>query len=691
MAKALDQPPNVRQKHTATNRLAGESSAYLRQHMRNPVAWYPWGPEALERARREDKPLLISIGYSACHWCHVMERESFEDPATAELMNQYFVNIKVDREERPDLDQIYMDAALCFTGHGGWPLTLFCTPDGRPFSGGTYFPPQPRNGLPSFRQMLEAVAQAYKTQRKAVQEISERVLQALRRSDAGSTADIPGVDTLRNAAYKLLQAADSEHGGFGRAPKFPTPPNLEVLLLAGACLPETKAREARSHVVKTCREMTRRGLFDQLGGGFHRYSVDQHWGVPHFEKMLYDQAQLLRVYSEAWRRTGARDEDLLWPVRETAAYLLREMCGEEGGFYASQDADSEGEEGRFYVWTPEEIEAALGAECGRAFCTAYGVHDGGNFEAGRSVLWDVARRPRHEFATERQQLLAARGRRVPPATDRKRIAAWNGLAISGLALAGSLLPDNEILSAAVRAAEFVCAHLLRDDGQLFRIWDGEQAKTPAFLDDYAALLAAFLDLERAGAGTAYGRTALLLGQQIQTRFFDPERRDLFLTPSDAEALVHRPRSDHDGATPHAAGLAVLGLLRLAERSGQSELHTCAKAVLQSHAIVLERQPSALPTLARAAYFSECGLATAVIIGPRAAAETKALAAAARRALAPEAAVFIAEPGDFPQDIDPTWFAKRGLIDGRPALYLCRGATCAPPITQPDELARIIHE
>jgi len=679
VSKAVDAPTQ--------NRLAAESSAYLRQHMHNPVDWFPWGPEALEQARLSDKPLLVSIGYSACHWCHVMEHESFEDAETAALMNQLFVSIKVDREERPDLDQIYMDTVTRLTGHGGWPLTVFCTPDGAPFYGGTYFPPEPRQGLPSFRQLLVGVAQAYRERRDEVKQSAERILAALAERAPGGAESAPGAQTAAQAALRLLQGADFEHGGFGSAPKFPTPCYLELLLAAGGALPERKAREALDHVVFTCREMARGGVYDQLGGGFHRYSVDGRWAVPHFEKMLYDQGQLLRVYVEAWRRSGASDEDLLWPVRETAAYLRREMSAPDGGFYASQDADSEGEEGVYYAFNPEQIDAVLGSEAGPVFCRAYGVTARGNFEHGTSVLADGAREARARFAAERAKLLAARAGRVPPATDRKRVAAWNALAISGLARAGSLLGDDAMLADALAAAEFV-DHRMRDDaGRLARIWNEGRASVPAFLDDFASWIEATLDLHRAGAGERWLGVALAAAESVAERFFDPAEGDLFLTPVDGEPLVHRPRSDHDGATPHSTGLAVLGLLRVADLAGRADLRRIAERVIQAHASLLERAPHAFPTLARAALAAERGFSVAVIVGAPSYPATRALAARARRVLDPADAVVVAAPGAAPPaGLAPSWLAGRDPQGGRPTAWICRGVTCSLPIVDEGALA-----
>ena len=672
------------------NRLARETSAYLRQHQSNPVDWYPWGDEALERARSEAKPLLVSIGYSACHWCHVMEHESFEDEETAALMNREFVCIKVDREERPDVDQIYMDTVTGLTGHGGWPLTVFCLPDGKPFYGGTYYPPEPRHGMPAFRQVLTSIAAAYRERRDEVVESAQQITDALGRRPDTSPTRPAGRECLTAGAMRMLQRADTSHGGFGGAPKFPTPTTLDLLLSACDVLPDRKAQEALDHVVLTCHEMARGGLFDHLGGGFHRYSVDAHWCIPHFEKMLYDQAQLLRTYTEAWRRTGAKDDDLLWPIRETVAYLEREMAADDGGWFASQDADSEGEEGTFYVWQPASVEAVLG-DAAAAFCDAYSVTEHGNFERGCTVLTDRARKERERFAGERRALFEARRTRVAPDTDEKRVTAWNALAVSGFARAGSLLDDASMVATAARACDFLDERLRDETGRLLRVWNQGRAHVLGFLDDHATLLEAHLDLFRAGAGARFLARALHLAEEIQQRFFDADENDLFLTPSDGEALAQRPRSDHDGATPHSAGLAALGLLRVAALCGRHDLENVAERVLSSYGGVLGRTPEVLPTLARAAAIADRGPSLALIVGESSLPATGELALRARRILPPDDAVVVVAPGQAPDLLDPLWVRGRDPKDDRPTAYVCRGQTCSLPITEAAALVALSLE
>jgi len=445
-------------------------------------------------------------------------------------------------------------------------------------------------------------------------------------------------------------------------------------------------------VALTCREMARRGLFDHLGGGFHRYCVDAEWSIPHFEKMLYDQGQLLRVYAETWRRNGGTDRDLVWPIRETAAYLRREMAAPDGGFFASQDADSEGEEGRYYVWTPQQIRAALGDERARAFCEAYGVDDAGNFEHGTTHLADRARRERDAFAAERAELLAARAKRVAPATDRKRVASWNALAVSGLARAGSLLGDASMLGDAAAACDFALSRMRNERGRVLRVYDAGRAYVTGFLEDVAGLLEATLDLHRAGAGEHYLAAAAALAGDLTARFWDDAEGELFLTPSDGEPLVQRPRAEPDGATPNAVGLAALGLVRAAALTGRAEWARVVERVLRSHAFTLERAPEALPTLARAAALAERGVSVALVIGDPEEPATRALADCARRALAAEDAVVVWAAGaPAPPALDASWLAGRQPLAGRPTAFLCRGTSCSLPVGDPEALAALLRE
>ncbi len=664
------------------NRLSRETSAYLRQHAENPVDWYAWGEEAFERARREDKPVLVSIGYSSCHWCHVMEHESFEDPAAAKLMNDLLVSIKVDREERPDVDQVYMDTVVRLTGSGGWPLNVFCTPDGRPFHGGTYFPPKPAYGRPSWSQVVESVARVWREQRESVLAQSGRILEALSaRPDVARTPRV-GSATLRELSVDLLARADTAHGGFGGAPKFPTPTNLEAILAAAAR--HTAPAGALEHVVFTLERMARGGIYDQLGGGFHRYSTDARWLVPHFEKMLYDQGQLLRVYAEAYRQT--RDAKLAWPVAETIEFMERELRHPDGFFYASLDADSEGEEGRFYVFTPAEVEAVLGPGDAADFCTAYGVEPRGNFEhTGASVLAHGLAGERPRFAAQRARLLEARKARVRPATDPKGIASWNAFAIGGLASAGATFDRPEWVASAARAAEFVLDRMRDDGGRLLRIFDGERARVPAFLDDHAALLVALLDLSRAGGPERSVPDALALADAIRARFWDADARTFRFAPLDGERLFFRAGSDSDGATPAAAGLAALGLVRAAELSGRADLQELAEHAIAAEAPLAERVTVAYPTLLRAAALLEHGLGVALVIGESGAPATHALARRARELLSTDDSVVVLAPGERPTWLAAEWLEGRVPVGDRPTAWICRGRVCSLPATDPESL------
>jgi uncharacterized protein len=667
-----------------TNRLGNESSAYLRQHQHNPVDWYPWGDEALSLARREDKPILVSIGYSACHWCHVMERESFEDPAIAKLMNESFVCIKVDREERPDVDQIYMETALKLNGQGGWPLNAICTPDGRPFYVGTYFPPVARGGMPSFTDVIEAISKAWREQREQVEDNAGQIAAALVARPEGQASGVANPETVRRAAKALMQSADPAHGGFGQGPKFPTPTNLEFLVASLDFLEPKEATQIARFLTHTAREMARRGLYDHLGGGFHRYCVDGNWTIPHFEKMLYDQGQLLSFYSELARRSHDA-EDLLWPIEETVDYLRREMRAESGAFYASQDADSEGVEGKFFVWTPSEIADALG-DGAETFSTAYGVRATGNFEHGTTHLIDEARAARPVLRSEREQLRVERSKRIAPATDPKHVTSWNAYTISGLARASSVTGDLSMLEDASRAAHFLLEEMVGEGGQLFRVHNAGRAHVPAFLDDHAALLCACLDLQRAGAGNRYLEPALWLAQEILERFSDRATGALYLTASDGESLIHRPRSDHDGATPDASGLALLGLTRLAALSHSDEIDAFVTAAIHEQGLYLERASHAFPTLLRAVALRSRGLSVAVVVGDPNQPATRALAERARRVLRPEDAVVVAAPGEgTPVGVAADWLNGRTAVDGRSTAYVCRGTACSLPVQDPAKL------
>jgi len=556
------------------NRLARQSSPYLLQHADNPVDWYPWGPEALERARELDRPILLSIGYSSCHWCHVMERESFVDPAVADVMNRSFVSVKVDREERPDIDQVYMRAVQAMTGQGGWPLTVFLTPTGEPFYGGTYFPPAPRQGMPSFRQVLDATARAWDEQPEGVRKGAAQLLSALRRAQeaagAGDGAAVPGEELLDVAVRLMARQYDPTWGGFGGAPKFPQPVTLEVLLRQHARTGEPEPLDMALH---TLRRMASGGIRDHLGGGFHRYAVDARWLVPHFEKMLYDNALLARVYLDAYRLTGAAD--LREVAEHTLDYVLADLRDPRGGFYAARDADSEGEEGRYYLWTAGQVLAALPDEEARPFMRCYDVTPGGNFE-GRNILWlphdleTVARAGgigvddlRRVLTRARDTLLALRMERVPPRRDEKVLVGWNGMALRALAEAGGTLGRADYVDAAAVGADFVLTEARRD-GTLHHTWKDGKAGVPAFLEDHAALGNALLSLHEATLDRRWLDEARWCCEETLRQFWE-EGAGLFHDSSarDGERLFMRPRDPMDNATP--SGNDSGSLVRKSER------------------------------------------------------------------------------------------------------------------------------
>ncbi|MDR3634159.1 MAG: thioredoxin domain-containing protein [Isosphaeraceae bacterium] len=582
------------------NRLAEETSPYLLQHAHNPVDWYPWGEEALLRARSEGKPIFLSIGYSACHWCHVMERESFENPAIARTMNDHFINIKVDREERPDLDQIYMSAVQAMTEHGGWPMSVFLTPDLKPFFGGTYYPPDDSRGMPGFPRVLLSVHRAWQERRDEIEAHAGQMVEHL-----NALTHLPegqgGLSErlIEQAARQLERSFDPAHGGFGSAPKFPHAMDLRLLLRHFA----RKGDAHALHVVRhTLDKMARGGLYDHLGGGFARYSTDDRWLVPHFEKMLYDNALLTSAYLEAYQVTG--DVELARVARETMDYVLTRMTSSDGAFYSTEDADSEGEEGKYYVWTIAEVNGILGAERGRVFCYAYDVTESGNWE-GKNILnlpKTVAQAAkmlgreenelRSELDEDRSRLLATRENRTPPGKDTKVLTSWNGLMIVALAEGGRVLKDERYIDAATRAAGFLLDRMRDDRGRLRHSFKDGQARFNGYLDDYANLVDGLTRLfEVTGAGQ-WLEAALALSDVMIEEFADSERGGFFYTGESHEALITRPRDTYDNATPSGNAMAATALLRLAALTGRSALLDSGRKTLESMQVILEKAPTA---------------------------------------------------------------------------------------------------
>jgi uncharacterized protein YyaL (SSP411 family) len=662
------------------NRLAGETSPYLLQHKDNPVDWRPWGPEALAEAEREDKPILLSIGYSACHWCHVMERESFEDPETAALMNERFVPIKVDREERPDVDDIYMEAVQSMTGHGGWPLTAFLDPEGVPFYGGTYFPPEPRQGMPSFRQVLEATSEAYRNQREELRAASDRVRQSLAAVGRVEQSKDPlSPELLDQAVQGLLQRADPDNGGFGGAPKFPPASALEFLL----------ARGETGHVAKSLDAMAHGGIYDHVGGGFARYAVDSIWLIPHFEKMLYDNALLARVYLHGWQVLG--EERYQRVCCETLDWALREMRGPEGGFYSALDADSEGEEGRFYVWDELELrevlaDAGANAETVERLLGYWGISPAGNFE-GRNVLHvpaGAAASPPPELDEARAALLAHRDERVRPGLDDKRILSWNALMITALADAGAALGRDEYVDAARGCARFIWESMRDDQGRLLRTWKEGEGKLNAYLEDHAYLVEAMLALYEATFEQRWFDAAVETATAMIDRFGDDERGGFFTTSHDHEDLIARRKDVGDHPIPAGNSAAALGLLRLAAVTGESDYERRAVEVLRLFAPAAVRHPDAFGHLLQALDFHLAPVREVALIAPAGADPAGGLADLAGVVRDRHRPHLVLAGG--PEGTDrPELLRDRPAVDGKPAAYVCESFACRAPVTEPDEL------
>ena len=694
-----------------TNRLIDEKSPYLLQHAHNPVDWYPWGPEAFEKAHRENKPIFLSIGYSTCHWCHVMERESFENEAIAALMNRHFVAIKVDREERPDVDRIYMAFVQATTGGGGWPMSVWLTPELKPFYGGTYFPPEQRYGHPGFPMVLERVAEAWREDRDRIEESSRQAVEQLTKQSAVASAGPgsalrPDKDTLDACFYVFRRSFDARYGGFGEAPKFPRPVALNFLLRYYA---RTKNREALDMVAATLREMAKGGMYDQLGGGFHRYSVDERWFVPHFEKMLYDQAQLAVSYLEAFQITG--DTSYGQTARGILDYVLRDMRDAGGGFYSAEDADSvidpahpeEKGEGAFYVWTQSEIEAAAGQPAAEWFCHRFGVEPDGNVRndphqefTGRNILYqahpeeDAARLAAiHEAA---HKLLEARGARVRPHLDDKVLTAWNGLVISAFAKAGAVLAEPRYVDAARRAADFIVARMYDPEtGILLRRYRQGEAAIPGFLDDYAFFTQALLDLYETGFELRDLELAIRLTEKMVELFEDTGHGAFYSTAAGDPTLVMRIKEDYDGAEPSGNSLAVLNLLRLAQMTDRPDFRASAARALEAFGSRMVAAPVGVPQMLVGYEFSISKPKQIVLVGERDAPDTRRLLAALDSRFVPDRIVLLVnrESRQALARYLPT-IADMTAIGGQATAYVCEDYACKLPTTDAAAFAQLLQ-
>jgi uncharacterized protein YyaL (SSP411 family) len=673
------------------NRLINEQSPYLRQHAYNPVDWYPWGNEALARARKENKPILLSIGYSACHWCHVMERESFENEAIARLMNANFVSIKVDREERPDLDHIYMDAVQLLTGRGGWPLTMFLTPDGKPFYGGTYFPPVDRHGLPGFPRLLASIANAYLNQPQDVLSNVERLSKAIGSlGEFTPSSDEPKAKLALIGARELARHYDSAHGGIGGAPKFP---NTFVFALFLRMYDADGDINFADMVRDTLVKMARGGIYDQIGGGFHRYSVDEQWLVPHFEKMLYDNALLARLYTDAAR--ALNEPNLIEIAQEILDYVLREMTSPDGGFYASQDADSEGEEGKFFVWTPAEVHAVLGDELAAIAERYFDISEEGNFE-GKNILHrtitaaDAAKefgKPEDEIsraiAEIKQKLFAAREKRVKPGRDEKILAAWNGMMISAFAEGYRAIGDERYLDAARRAIAFVMERMW-DGRALKRSFKDGSARFNAYLEDYALIANAMIDTYEASLDPRYLEYAKQMADVILDRFVDHANGGFFFTSIDHEKLITRTKAAFDGSTPSGNSAAVMALLRLSEYSSDNRYANEAAKALKLFGALMEKQPFAFAHMLEAADRYNRGPTEIVMVGDPASAESREWIERLGLMYIPNRALFVLDP-KADAAVMPEAARGKGQVGGRLTAYVCRERTCSAPVTTFDAL------
>ena len=677
------------------NKLAGETSPYLLQHKDNPVDWYPWGPEALARSRDEQKPIFLSIGYSSCHWCHVMEHESFENEQIAQLMNLKFVCVKVDREERPDLDQIYMNAVQLMTGHGGWPMSVFLTPDLKPFYGGTYWPPMPARGMPGFGQVLMAVDDAWTNRRDQAQAGADQMtaeLQQLTRKGTEGVSVPLNRSLIDGAIHSLEREFDRVQGGFGQAPKFPHPFELQLLL---RWFQRTGNADLLHMVQTSLNKMYQGGIYDHLGGGFARYSVDARWLVPHFEKMLYDNALLVVVYLEAYLATG--EPHYRRVVTETLDYLLRDMTDPTGGFYSAEDADSEGVEGKFYVWTVKEIRDLLGGEAADLFCRVYDVTEVGNFE-GNNILnlpktlaqqakllgWDEAELAA-ELDASRQKLLAARSQRVRPGLDDKVLVAWNALAIDAFARAGAALDEPRYTAAATKAAQHILGQMRDAEGRLLHTWRGGTAKLAAYLDDYTTLADALVSLYEATFDESLLATACELMDTVTARFAGGDEAGFYFTADDHEQLLTRNKDLTDNATPGGNSMAVSALLRLGKLTGRNRYLDTAEAILKAAAPLIQQIPMATGRMLVALDFRLGPTPELVFTGPGA----KGLARQVQQTFV-ASRVIAAREKSTEEGVAGELFAGRKIAD-QPTLHVCENNTCQEPAVGLEAVQRKLEE
>ncbi|MCR4435877.1 MAG: thioredoxin domain-containing protein [Clostridiales bacterium] len=675
--------------HKYTNKLINEKSPYLLQHAHNPVDWYPWGGEAFSRAVAEDKPVFLSIGYSTCHWCHVMERESFEDEEVAEVLNKHFVSIKVDREERPDIDHIYMAVCQAITGSGGWPLTIFLTPDKKPFYAGTYYPKQDRMGMQGLLPLLKRVAHVWNTDKDGMMHSGNRMTQLIRHETGVYTEAEVSKDDLHKAFSSLKDDFDGIYGGFGRAPKFPTPHNLFFLLRYWRLAKEDFALEM---VEKTLDSMYRGGIYDHIGFGFSRYSTDRKWLVPHFEKMLYDNALLAIAYLEAYQAT--KNERHAEVARQIFTYILRDMTAPEGGFYSAEDADSEGVEGKFYVWTVHEVKRVLGDEAGEKYCKLFDITHEGNFE-GHSIpnlINNTLSDSEKIFVEEcRLKLFDFREKRVHPYKDDKILTAWNGLMIAAMAIGGRILDEERYTSAAEKAVRFIETNLMRNDGRLLARYRDGESNFPAYVDDYAFLIWGLIELYETTYSPEYLQKAVRLNRDLLKLFWDQANGGLFIYGSDAEQLILRPKEIYDGATPSGNSVAALNFLRLARLTGDHELETIAQQQFKAFGGSIRRAPESYSFFLTAIMFAQTAAREIVLVSGKSGGGVDPMLDVIRGYFMPFTVTLLySDITDELKTVVP-FVENYKAVDGKATAYVCENFGCRAPVTDSTQFREILQQ